>query len=732
MRRLLHPLAVLGLSAVVVPFAVGGTVLASFLYLPLPAALPTTKPGASQVSHLLDASGHEFAQFHAFGENIPVAEQDIPAVLDHAVISSEDRHFYDEGAVSLTSTMRALWSNIRGTVQGGSTITQQYAKNAYTNGERTLMRKFQEAILAAQVSRQLPKHEILFRYLSTIYFGEGAYGVGAASQAYFRKPVSQLDASEAAMLAGLIPAPSLYDPLVSPDLAEHRRVVVLGLMRDQRYLTPDEYDTALAEHVTPASQVKFGEPATVFYPPEQPQIAYPYFEDYVRRYLLAKLGPGEVFHGGLKVQTTLDPAVQSAAESTVGKQLFGTKPPLDMSLVSVEPSTGYVKALVGGRDYGASQVNLALGGCPARPPPLIQEEVTPTCWDGGTVIGGGGGRQPGSAFKVFTLATALSKGFLPSRTYPAPDTYQVPNCAGPGCTIHNAEGQGGPPASIASATWASINTVYAQIIRDTGVRDVADLAKRMGISSALYNPQQFGLSYTLGVIGVSPLDMASAYGTFDNHGVRDEPTPVIKVTDSSGKVLLDNSHPNGDQVVSRPVADNVTDILKGVITQGTGNPNANIGRPAAGKTGTTEGFHDAWFVGYTPTLSTAVWMGDSDSETRSLTNIKGVGQVYGGTIPAQVWHDFMMQALQNVPVTDFSQPPPLTPPPSTVPQGVSQGSQQTPAQTGQGGPYLLQPPTPQAQEPTTTTTSPSSTPGSTTTTEPTHSTTTTPGLLPKP
>jgi penicillin-binding protein 1A len=261
---------------------------------------------------------------------------------------------------------------------------------------------------------------------------------------------------------------------------------------------------------------------------------------------------------------------------------------------------------------------------------------------------------------------------------------------------------------------------------------VADLAKRMGISSALYNPQQFGLSYTLGVIGVSPLDMASAYGTFDNHGVRDEPTPVIKVTDSSGKVLLDNSHPNGDQVVSRPVADNVTDILKGVITQGTGNPNANIGRPAAGKTGTTEGFHDAWFVGYTPTLSTAVWMGDSDSETRPLTNIKGVGQVYGGTIPAQVWHDFMMQALQNVPVTDFSQPPPLTPPPSTVPQGVSQGSQQTPAQTGQGGPYLLQPPTPQAQEPTTTTTSPSSTPGSTTTTEPPHSTTTTPGLLPKP
>jgi penicillin-binding protein 1A len=717
---------------VVVPFAVGGTVLASFLYLPLPAALPPTKPGASQVSHLLDASGHEFGQFHAFGENIPVSEQDIPAVVDHAVIASEDRNFYNEGAVSLTSTMRALLSNLRGTVQGGSTITQQYAKNAYTSGQRTLVRKFQEAILAAQVSRQLPKHEILFRYLSTIYFGEGAYGVGAASEAYFRKPVSQLDASEAATLAGLIPAPSLYDPLVSPDLAEHRREVVLGLMRDQHYLTPDEYATAVAEHLTPASQVKYPVPATVFYPPEQQQIAYPYFEDYVRRYLLAKLGPGEVFRGGLKVQTTLDPAVQSAAESTVGKQLIGTKPPLEMSLVSVEPSTGYVKALVGGRDYGASQVNLALGGCPPRPPPPIQEVVTPTCWDGGTVIGGGGGRQAGSAFKVFTLATALSKGFLPSKTYPAPDTFQVPNCAGPGCTIHNAEGQGGPPASIESATWASINTVYAQIIRDTGVGDVADLAKRLGITSALYNPQQYGLSYTLGVIGVSPLDMASAYGTFDNHGVRMEPTPVMKVTDSSGKVLLDNTHPNGDQVVSRPVADNVTDILKGVITQGTGNPTANIGRPSAGKTGTTENFHDAWFVGYTPTLSTAVWMGYSDSETRSLTDIKGVGQVFGGTIPAQTWHDFMIQALQNVPVTDFSQPPPLTPPPTTEPQGVSQGSQQTPAQTGQGGPYLFEPSTPQAQEPTTTTSPAPSSPGSTTTTQPPHSTTTTPGLLPRP
>ena len=728
MRRLLRPLAVLGLSGVVVPFAVGGTVLASFLYLPLPAALPPTKPGASAVSHLLDASGHEFGQFHAFGENIPVAEQDVPAVLDQAVIASEDRNFYDEGALSLTSTLRAVWANIRGTVQGGSTITQQYAKNAYTSGQRTIVRKLQEAILAAQVSRQLPKHQILFRYLSTIYFGEGAYGVGAASEAYFRKPVSQLTASEAATLAGLIPAPSLYDPLVSPELAEHRREVVLGLMRDQHYLSPDQHAAAMAEHLVLASQTKPPVPATLFYPPQQPQIAFPFFEDYVRRYLLAKLGPGEVFHGGLRVETTLDPRVQSAAEATVAGKLNGTKPPVDMSLVSVEPSTGYVKAVVGGRDYTASQVNLALGGCPARPPPTIQEVVTPTCWDGGTVIGGGGGRQPGSAFKIFTLATALSKGFLPSRTYPAPDAYQVPNCKGPGCTIHNAEGRGGGPASIASATWASINTVYAQMIRDTGVQDVAEMAKRTGVTSALYNPQQFGLSYTLGVIGVSPLDMASAYGTFDNHGVKIDPTPVMKVTDSSGKVLLDNTHPNGDQVVSRPVADNVTDILKGVISQGTGNPNANLGRPAAGKTGTTEGFHDAWFVGYTPTLSTAVWMGNSDSETKSLVGINGVGQVFGGTIPAQAWHDFMVQALQGVPVTDFSQPPPLIAPP-TQPQGVSQGSQQTPAQTGQGGPYLLEPPTPSAQEPTTTTTSPSS---GTTTTRPPHSTTTTTGLLPTP
>lgn len=732
MRRLLRPLAVLGLAGVLVPFAVGGTVLASFLYLPLPAALPPTKPGASEVSHLLDASGHEFGQFHAFGENIPVAEQDVPAVLDHAVIASEDRNFYSEGALSPTSTLRAVLANIRGTVQGGSTITQQYAKNAYTSGQRSIVRKLQEAILAAQVSRQLPKHEILFRYLNTIYFGEGAYGVGAAAQAYFHKPVSQLDASEAATLTGLIPAPSLYDPLVSPELAEHRRVIVLGLMRDQHYLTPEEYDAAFAEHLVPAAQAKYPVPATVYYPPEQPQLAYPYFEDYVRRYLLAKLGPSEVFHGGLRVQTTLDPAVQSAAEATVANKLSGTKPPLDMSLVSVEPTTGYVKAIVGGRDYNASQVNLALGGCPARPPPTIQEVVTPTCWDGGAVIGGGGGRQAGSAFKVFTLATALSKGFLPSKTYPAPDTYPVPNCFGPGCTIHNAEGGGGPPASIASATWASINTVYAQIIRDTGVRDVADMAKRMGITSALYNPQQFGLSYTLGVIGVSPLDMASAYGTFDNHGVKVDPSPVIKVTDSSGKVLLDNTHPNGSPVVSRPVADNVTDILKGVISQGTGNPNANIGRPAAGKTGTTEGFHDGWFVGYTPTLSTAVWMGYSDSETRSLTDIKGVGQVFGGTIPAQAWHDFMVQALQNVPVTDFSQPPPLVSP-ANQPQGVSQGSQQTPAETGQGGPYLLEPPTPQAQVPTTTTTAPATgSPGTTTTTRPPLSTTTTTFPLPRP
>ena len=686
-------------------------VVAAFVYLPLPAALPPPNlTPASQVSTVYDAAGNQIGEFRQVGQNIPVRISDIPTVLKQAVVSSEDRNFYHEGGVSFGGTLRAAWADVTNgkTVQGGSTITQQYVKNAYTNGRRTLARKLREAVLATQLSRSASKDQVMYDYLSTIYFGEGAYGVGAAAEEYFRIPVSQLDASQAALLVGLIPAPSDYDPLVSLALGEQRRQLVLGEMAAQHYLDPGQYQEAMAEALTLPDGVKKGLPQTVVYPPP-PQAApkYPYFSDYVRRYLLTKLGPDQLYKGGLRIQTTLDPAVQANAQQRISSELAGTSPPLEMSLVSVEPATGYVKSLIGGRDFAASQVNIALGGCPQdlSSDPAAQVEVKATCWNGQTVTGGGGGLQAGSAFKPFTLAAALSEGVLPSRVYPAPGVFQVPGCTGSQCAIHNAEGGGQGPVSVATATWLSINTVYAQIIRDAGVAKVAEMAKKLGITSAWYSPKYQGLTYTLGVVGVSPLDMASAYSTFANHGLRIEPSPVVRVVGPSGKAIIDNTHPHGAQVISKAIADNVTDILTGVIQHGTGYPNAVLkGRPAAGKTGTTEGFHDAWFVGYTPSLSTAVQMGFSDFEFKhTLTGIKGVGQVFGGTIPAQVWHDFMSQALQGVPVTAFDQPPPLSVPPDVLAlqerHGINPGDQLLPAPTGSGGPYIYGPSAPSAPTP---------------------------------
>ncbi len=716
------------LGVVGAPIAAVLVVVGAFVYLPLPAALPPPNvTPASRVSIVYDASGNEIGEFRPVGQNIPVRVSDIPTVLKQAVVAAEDRNFYHEGGISFGGTLRAAWADISNgkTLQGGSTITQQYVKNAYTSGSRTLTRKLREAVLATQLSRRASKDQVMYDYLSTIYLGEGAYGAGAAAEEYFRIPVSQLDASQAALLAGLIPAPSDYDPLVSLAQGEQRRELVLGEMLDQHYLDQQQYQAAMAEVLSLPGGVKKGLPQTVVYPPpQQQQPKYPYFFDYVRRYLLAKLGPDELYRGGLRIQTTLDPALQANAQARISSELAGTSPPLDMSLVSVEPATGYVKALVGGRDFNASQVNIALGGCPRdlSSDPGAEVVVNATCWDGQTITGGGGGLQAGSAFKPFTLAAALSSGILPSRVYPAPNVFQVPGCVGGQCVIHNAEGGGQGPVTVSTATWLSINTVYAQIIQDVGVAKVAEMAKKLGITSAWYSPKYHGLTYTLGVVGVSPLDMASAYSTFANHGLRIDPSPIVRVVGPSGKAVIDNTHPQGVPVITKAVADNVTDILTGVIQHGTGYPNAVLsGRPAAGKTGTTEGFHDAWFVGYTPTLSTAVQMGFSDFEFKhSLTGIKGVSQVFGGTIPAQVWHDFMSQALQGVPVTAFDQPPPLSVPPDVLAlqqrHGISPGDQLRPEPTGSGGPYVYGPPTPAA--PTLPTIPP-------TTTAPTSTTTTT-------
>jgi penicillin-binding protein 1A len=714
MRRTIKAAAAVLLVALVTPLTSAGIVLAANLFLPLPANLPDrTPPAPSQISRVYDAAGNEIGTFKQFETSIPVQPADIPAILKQAVVAAEDRRFYSHGGFDIRGTMRALLADIRGggVSQGGSTITQQLVKNTLTGGERSISRKIREAVLASQLDRQMEKEEILFEYLSVIYLGEGAYGVGAASETYFRKPVSQLTLSEAALLAGVIPAPSRYSPRVDAGAAELRRLSVLDTMLDERMIDQAQHDEAAAQTVWLAAFGPPPGPATVVWPAEVQQSVDPYFTDYVHKWLVAHLpgGEAEIFKGGLRIDTTLDPAIQAAAQQQVADFLDGTEPDLRTSLVAVEPPTGFVRAFVSGRDYVADQVNYALGRTSA-----------------GGVGGGGSGRQPGSAFKPFVLAQAFSKGITPDAVYSGRE-HDVSEACGEQEPLGNYEGAGYGNVDLRTAIAKSVNTVFTRLILDVGVGETMALAKTMGLTSVRdYEPGKFCASVALGSEDVSPLDMASAYGVFAARGLRAEPTPVVRVTDREGNVLLDLSQPSTTRVLDEPVADNVTGLLRGVLTNGTAS-GRGLDRPAAGKTGTTQDNKDAWFVGYTPTLSTAVWIGYENKTTdtaKVLRNIKGVAHVTGGTHPARIWQAFMKQALANVPVTDFSEPAPIQAVPDAAKlearRGFGPGPRKRPAGTSAGGDYVEDPGTPEADAPTTTTIPPS-----TTTTLPTLPTTST-------
>ena len=761
-RTVLRTMVTMFVCSALVPITVVGVILASFIFLPLPAALPAPKPGeGGQITRIYDQNGREIGQLRKFDLDIPVKATDIPVILKQAVIAAEDRNFYQHGGVDIRGTARAFYQDVRGggIRQGGSTITQQYVKSAYVGKERTLLRKVREAVIASQLDRQMDKDEILFRYLSRVYLGEGAYGVGAATETYFHKPVNQVSISEAAILAGVIPAPSRYEPRGNRDLAEAKRKIVLAAMYDEGYITKEQHDDALTQEILllgPGEQPP-PVPHTAVYPrPSTSYGRYPYFMDYVRKYLEAKYGENKVFQGGLRVQTTLDPKVQDAAEAAAAKARNGVRPatvtnpksplkgqptPFEVGIAAVEPPTGFVKAIVGGANFDApgGQVNLALGGCykPAAGTPV---DVEATCWplapEGKYPTSGGTGRQPGSSFKPFVLAAAFEKGVPPTKVYPAPSEFRLPakECkptASFDCTIGNYEGSGGGSATLRTASQKSINTVFAQLIRDVGCKETAELAKKLGLTSAWYSPRVHTCSgtFALGVLDLSPLEMASAYATFANRGERMDPTPVVRVEEPDGnggyKTLEDNRRRDGTRAIDEVVADNVTDVLKGVITGGTGT-RANIGRPAAGKTGTSQANRNAWFVGYTPTLSAAVWVGYRD-EPIPMRRIKGCGQMTGGCLPAPTWKDFMSTALKDVPATEFSEPAPIKVITDRLNKaartGIDPGSERKPAATSSGGPYEVGPPAPKAAVPESTTTTVDD--GSTPTTRPPSSTTTT-------
>ncbi len=682
----------LAVTSVLVPVLVVGLLAASLLAMPLSGSLPAMKPSIeSGITRVYDQNGVEIANFRRFDTNLPVARGDIPPVLVNAVVAAEDQRFFSHKGVDSRGIVRAFLADLRGGgyKEGASTITQQYVRLAYVGDQRTLGRKLREAILAGRVEKKLSKDEILYQYLSRAYFGSGAYGIGAAADAYFHTSVKDLTLSQSAMLAGLLSSPSVSDPRTSPGEAEFQRERVLRQMADQGRISQVELAQALPLTVTLADNLPPGadqSTATVVQPPKPSENKYPWFSDYVRSYLIARYGADKVYQGGLRVETSLDPALQAKAEAAVADGLKGTSAPLEMALASLDPRTGEVKAMVGGRDFSQSQVNMALGSCPNQQDPIPGDD--PIC-----VAGGGSGRQPGSSFKPFTLATAFEQGMSADKTYRGPAVYTYPHCTGTGCTVHNVESGGYGTITLRQATAYSVNTVFAQLIQDVGVKKVAEMAHRVGITmvnadGTQPNGQPYGPSLTLGAAEVSPLDMAAAYGVFAARGMQFSATPVVKVTDSKGNVLEDNHARTGKRVLNQNVADQVNDVLKDVIGYGTGT-GADLGRPngTAGKTGTAENYSDAWFVGYTPELSTAVWMGYSDSQ-RPLVNIEGQSRVYGGTIPAKAWHDYMAAALDGHPPTDFVAPTKPAPP---APPPTSQAQVGTPTQPPVTEPYVPPP-----------------------------------------
>ncbi len=738
----------------VVPVVVAVVVLGTLLFVPLPATLPEPRPvESSQASRVLDAQGNEIAVFKAFEQNVPVQQQDIPLVLKQAVVAAEDTRFYRHSGVDIRGSARALVSDLRGneTLQGGSTITQQYVKLTYTGKDRTLVRKVKEAVLASKLDRKIDKDQILFRYLSTISLGEGTFGAGAASETYFRKSVKALSVSEAATLAGVIPAPSFYSPRDYPDRAEQKRVIVLDKMLEEGFLTPIEHADALRAKIVLSDKPANPKLATVVYPRELPSSRYPYFVDYARRYLVNKYGEDLVFRGGLTIQTTIEPDLQAKAEKQVVDALSGTRPHkdpkkngdpnlLNMTLVAVEPASGRVKALVGGRDPNdpfIGKVNRALGDCPTKPTKpedLKAVEVPAPCWSEQEPIeGGGSGDQPGSTFKAFTLAAAFKGGISPAKSYSAAAPFRVPGCTGDKCVINNAGdgGSSGGSMTLAQATAGSVNVVFARLGQDVGNKAIAQTAVDLGMSQVWESKRVHGASYTLGAIEVSSLEMAGAFGVFANRGVRAPATPIIKIVDPAGKVIEDNLEPKGQRVLEEGVADTMNSVLKGPLESGTAR-GKGIGRPAAGKTGSTNDNFDAWFVGYTPSLSTAVSIGYD--EGKPLVGIKGVSTVFGGTIPASTWQGFMEKALENVPPTDFNAPPPISNVEDEAARslrgGIDAGDKREAIATSPGGPYEFggANPNPSPVQRTVPATTPTTLPAPTSTTTP-PTTTRRPSLL---
>jgi penicillin-binding protein 1A len=611
---LLGALLVLGLAA----FTFG-------LLTAIASEIPPLDPAAQQAQEvngfIYADNGHRIlAVLRGSESRTIIRRKDMSPWIRHAVVDVEDRRFYEHRGVDLRGIVRAVWADVRhkAVVEGGSTITQQYVKNVFVKNQRSLARKLREAALAWQLEQRWTKDRILTAYLNTIYFGNGAYGVQQAAETYFGHGARRLSIPEAALLAGVPADPSAYDPVTHPSAARRRRDVVLRAMLDQGDITQADYLAASSAPLPRPVDVHL--PGTVG--PAQ------YFVNYVKQQLVSKYGAGTVFGGGLRVKTTIDLELQRDAREAISKWLTDPNGP-SAALVAIDPQDGRIRAMIGGNNFRKSQFNLAVQG----------------------------ERQPGSSFKPFVLATALQHGIAPSTTMVSePVTIDA---GGRLWEVHNYEDTYLGTISLEQATIHSDNSVYAQLTKLVGPLGVARLAHRLGISSPLYGYFSIGL----GAQAVTPLDMARAFSAFANGGHRldtkvfgNEPRAIDWVRQKDGHVDMNDVEPV--RVLRPETAALVTSLLQGVVGEGTGSAAALPDRPAAGKTGTTEDYGDAWFVGYTPQLVTAVWVGYPNKLVPMTTQYHG-SPVAGGTYPALIWKAFMQRALAGQPVMDFQPPPSL-------------------------------------------------------------------------
>ena len=580
-------------------------------YRSLPPVSNNMRPAVS--SQVFDAHGKLITTLHSDQNRLPIDINKVPQNLQNAFIAAEDNRFYEHIGIDPVGIVRAVFANLtnRGIAQGGSTITQQLAKNASLSQEQTLKRKIQEAMLALEIEHKYSKKEILEMYMNQIYFGQGAYGIQTAAKTYFNKDVNELTLTQCAMLAGLPKSPNYYSPFNNLNEAKKRKNVVLDQMAKYGYISSADAENAKNQDLGLSKSHQAAK--------ENDENAA--FIDYVSQQVAKKYGDDALYKEGLKIYTTMDADKQHAAVRALRHlpdnytDENGLTQP-QAAIVSIDPKTGHILAMVGGRGQDSfNRASMAV-------------------------------RQPGSAFKPFVYLTALQHDMTPDTTMEdKPVTYG-------GWSPKNAGGSYSGTMTLSDALAHSVNTIAVQLADQVGTKNIIANAKKMGITTLVDKDENLAMALGGLTKGVTPLEMASAYGTFANKGVHVKPTAIVKILDRNGNVLEDSSSLEKEETKTRVMSEReayeMTTMLEGVIDHGTGTA-AAIGKPAAGKTGTTDDNKDAWFVGYTPDIVTAVWIGD-DTGSHSL------GEVYGGTIPAEIWRDYMSSATSDESGSDFSSP----------------------------------------------------------------------------